>query len=213
MEDALVGFLRAHGYLTLMAVGFAEYAGAPIASVPVLVAAGAVGASAGLAPVPTVLSAAFGGLVADLAWYGLVRWRGDALVDAACGLSSNPGACVLGVRERVANLGPAYVVPAKFVPGAGNLVGAGAALAGMGPGTFLASDATALVLWAGAWTALGRLLASEVHVALELVGRYRQGAMLLVVGLVAAAAVWRVVRVRLHRGKHGVDTDPGVPEG
>lgn len=209
MEDALVGFLEAHGYLTLLAVGFVEYAGAPIASVPVLVVAGALGASAGLAPIPIVLSAALGGLAADLGWYWLVRWRGDSLVAAACGLTSNPGACVTGVEDRVAKLGPAYVVPSKFIPGAGNLVAAGAALAGMKPGRFIASDGVALLLWAGAWSTLGRLFSTEVQSVLELVARYQRGAMWLAVGLLAAAAVWRGLRPGLHRVRHG----DGAPTG
>lgn len=208
MVETLIGFLGSHGYLVLVAVGFAEYAGAPIASVPVLVAAGGLGTSAGLGVVPVVASAALGGLVADLGWYSLVRWRGAALVDVACGLTSNPDACVLGVESRVARLGPAYVVPSKFVPGAGNLVAAAASLAGMGLGRFVVFDGLALLLWAGAWTTLGRLLASEVHAAVELAARYQRGLLLLAVGLVVAAGLWRSLRVAAHRGGHPSEGNP-----
>lgn len=207
MQEALIELLASHGYLVLVAVGFAEYAGAPVASVPVLVAAGGLAASAGLGAVPVAASAALGGWVADIGWFSLVRWRGDALVDAACGLTSNPDACVLGVEERVARLGPGYVVPSKFIPGGGNLVAAGAALAGMDPGRFMAYDGLALLLWAGAWTTLGRLLSSEIGVALELVGRYQRGMLLLAIGLVLAAGLWRALRVARHRAGHPPDSE------
>lgn len=203
MTEALHQLLASHGYLALVAVGFAEYAGAPVSGTPMLIVAGGLGASAGLGPVSAVVSAAVGGLVADLGWYALVRWRGDVLVNAACGLTSNPGACVLQVEDRVARLGPAYVVPSKLLPGAGNLVAAGAALAGMKPWRFAVLDGLALLVWAGMWTAVGHMFADEVHGALKLADRYRQGALLLGVGLVVAAAAWRRTRVGRHGERHG----------
>ena len=209
----MLEFVESYGYLALVAVGFAEHAGAPIASVPVLVAAGGLGATAGLDPFLVLLSAAVGGLAADAGWYLLVRWRGDALVDAACGLTSHPDACVLKVEERVARFGIVYVVPAKFIPGAGNLVAAAAGLAGMRPGRFLAANAVALTLWAGAWTGLGRLFTSEVQVALAWVGRYQRAAILVAAALVVGAACWRAVRVSRHREEHRGEPPAGDPDG
>lgn len=202
MTEALVDYLDAFGYLTLLAVGFAEYAGVPIASVPVLMTAGALGTSAGLDPVAAAASAALGGLLADVGWFLLVRWRGAALVDAACGLTTNPNACVLGVEDRVSKLGPAYVIPSKFVPGAGNLVGAASGLSGMSTPRFVLSDALGLLLWAGAYTGLGWLLAEEIRAAVELVARYQKWALAVAAGLVAGAAVWRRLRVLRHRQGH-----------
>lgn len=213
MERALVEFLGSHGYPALVAVGFAEYAGAPVASVPLLLLAGGLSQQADLDPVAAVLSVALGGLVADLSWYLLIRWRGDELLDAACGLTSNRSACVLGVQERVGKLGPAYIVPAKFIPGAANLVGAGAALAGMRPARFVTSDAVALLLWAGAWTAVGRVFAAQVHLVLGLVAGYQRMAVVLAGALVAAAAAWRYVRVSRHRRAHRPGPGPGAPSG
>ena len=45
--DAALAFLEAHGYWLLFGLGFAEFAGVPIAGAPVLLAAGALSAAAG----------------------------------------------------------------------------------------------------------------------------------------------------------------------
>lgn len=202
MTEALVGYLDAFGYLTLFGLGFAEYAGVPIASVPVLLTAGALGTSAGLHPLATALSAALGGLVADVGWFLLVRWRGEAVVGAACGLTSNPNACVLGVEERLSTLGPAYVIPSKFVPGAGNLVGAASGLAGMSIPRFVLSDALGLLLWAGVYTTLGRVFEDQIRTVVGFAASYQSWALAAAVLLVAGAAAWRRLRVTRHREAH-----------
>lgn len=202
MTEALVGYLDSFGYLTLLAVGFAEYAGVPIASVPVLLTAGALGPPAGLHPLGSAASAALGGLAADVGWFLLVRWRGQTLVDAACGLTSNPNACVHGVEERLSRIGPAYLVPSKFVPGAGNLVGAASGLADMSLLRFVSFDGAGLLLWAGGYTAAGWLFADQIRAAVELVVRYQSWVLIGGAALVAAAAVWRRLRVVRHREAH-----------
>lgn len=205
--EAVIASLEAHGYLILLAVGFAEYAGVPIASVPVILAAGGLGPAAGLDPVLVAASAALGGLVADGSWYLVARWRGRRMVDAACGLTSNPNACVLNVQERVARLGPAYVLPSKFIPGAGNLVAPAAGLAAMDPARFLASDAAALGLWAGVYTTAGWIFSDQIRSVIALVERYQKWALAAAVLLVAAAAVWRTARSRLHGQAHAGASD------
>lgn len=202
MTDTLISYLSSYGYLTVLGVGFAEYVGVPVATVPVLVAAGGLGPAAGLSLPVVAISAAAGGLAADLGWYTLVRMRGAAIVDAACGLSSNPTACVVNLEERVARLGPAFVVPAKFVPGAGNLVAPAAGLAGMSAVVFAASDALGLLLWAGAYVTLGALFASQIEGMIEIVSRYQQWALVGAAALVLAAAVWRGARVLFHKRAH-----------
>lgn len=200
--DSLLSFLEQHGYWLLAAVGFAEFAGAPIASVPVLIGTGALAAESGLHPVAVAASAAAGGLLADGVWYGIARWRGQRVVGTACGLTSNPKACVLRVRGRVERLGGVYILPVKFIPGAGNLIAAAAGLAGIRPLVFLAFDAAALAAWAGAYTFLGWLLSEEVEAVIALVVRYSSWALWLAVGAVAAASVWRILRARRHERGH-----------
>lgn len=202
MTESLIYFLESYGYLAVLAAGFAEYVGVPLATVPLLIAAGGMSAAAGLNPLVLAAMAAAGGLAADLTWFALMRHRGQVLVDAACGLTSNPNACVLNVEERVALLGPAYVIPSKFIPGAGNLVAPAAGLTDLPAWRFVLSDAVALLLWAGAYTGIGLVFDSEIQAVLDLVARYQRWALVTVALAVAAAGAWRGVRVMLHRSKH-----------
>ncbi|MDZ7780802.1 MAG: hypothetical protein U5R14_12840 [Gemmatimonadota bacterium] len=115
--DALIAFMGSHGYVALYVLGIAEFAGLPVASTPLVVAAGAIAASGVLNPFGVVAAVVAGGLTSDLAWFGLARWRGSAIVDSACGLSSNPKVCVLAVSSRISRVGAGYLLLGKFIPG------------------------------------------------------------------------------------------------
>jgi membrane protein DedA with SNARE-associated domain len=200
--DDLITFAEQSGYLVLFGLGFLEFAGFPIVTVPVLLAAGALAASGILDPVGVVAAVAAGGLVADAGWFGLGRRYGHRLTSVACGLSSNPNACVLQVARRVSAVGASYLLIAKFIPGAGSLVAPAAGLSGMRALRFLGLDAIALVLWAGLYTVLGMVAAEPVEAILRwLESRFRPVA-LAAVALILAAAVWRLVKIRVHRRAH-----------
>ncbi|MGD8697912.1 MAG: DedA family protein [Gemmatimonadales bacterium] len=200
--EQLALLLDQWGYVLLFAVGFLEFAGAPIASVPVLVIAGAL-ASSGEASLASIIgSAALGGLLGDLTWYGLARWRGPGLVDIVCGLSSNPMACVLGVERRVQAVGPGFLLPAKFLPGAGNLVAAASGFAGIRLGTFALLDLIALVIWAGVYASLGWMFAPQLEPILEWASAFTLWIAGLAVVLIVGAGAWRIAKVRMHRERH-----------
>ncbi len=95
-------FLSSYGYWVFFAVGFVEFVGVPIVSVPVLIVGGAMVASGTLGFWAVVLSVAAGGWLADLGWYSVGRRQGPWLIDVACGLSSNPR----GTGERMALADP-----------------------------------------------------------------------------------------------------------
>ncbi|MFQ5679149.1 MAG: DedA family protein [Gemmatimonadota bacterium] len=201
--DALTAFLDQYGYPLFAAVGFAEYAGVPIASVPVLVTAGAVAAQGGLHPGLAVLATAGGGLLADTLWFLVSRWQGERMVGTACGLTSNPRACVHTVRNRVEKLGARYVLSAKFVPGAANLIAAGAGLSDMRAPRFLSLDAIALLLWAGLYLTIGRLFDTQVEAAVVVAVRYGRLTAGAILVLLLLGAAWRILRSRRHAARHG----------
>lgn len=198
----LNAFLESHGYWLLVTVGFAEFIGVPVASLPVLVTAGAFAALGSLHLAGVVAAVAFGGLVADTAWYFVARWRGAGLLSAACALTSNARGCILRVEARMARLGTPYILLAKFVPGAGNLVAPAAGFLGLPARRFLIFDALALVGWAGAYASLGWVFAEQVEVAVELVLRYSRGFLIVASLLIGGALLWRLVRFRRHREAH-----------
>lgn len=199
----LVSFVGEYGYGFLLAVGFAEFVGVPIVSVPVLVTVGAVAGQGGIHPLGAALAAAAGGLLADMTWYGMGRWQGHRLVGVACGLTSNPTACVVDVEERVGRLGPRLILPAKFLPGVGNLLAPASGFAGVSLWLFLWADAAALLLWAVAYTGVGWLFSDQVYRVLEAIAAYRSSALWIGGGLILGAAVWRLARAGVHEMLHG----------
>lgn len=200
--DAVGHLLETWGYALLMVVGFVEFIGLPIASVPVLILGGAVAASGGLSLPLVALSAAAGGLAADLTWYWVTRWRGPGLVDTVCNLTSNPRACVVTVQQRIELIGPLYILPSKFLPGTGNLVAASSGLAGVAPRTFTLADSAALLLWGGVYSLLGFLFTAEVAGIVEWIAGFASLAAGAAVLLVLGATGWRVVRARMHAAGH-----------
>lgn len=205
MHPALIqlqAFLDHHGYLLVFAVGLAEFGGVPIASTPILLGLGAFVASGTLHPVTTIALAALGGLVGDSAWYALARWRGHRLIHLACGLASNPNACVLGVEDRIRRTGPRFLVPAKFLPGTSNLTAAASGLSGLSAPRFLLYDGAGLLLWSGVHVTLGALFANQIEVVLDWTVRLLDWVVGIGVALVLGALVWRLLKVRIHRRLH-----------
>jgi membrane protein DedA with SNARE-associated domain len=137
-----------------------------------------------------------------MGWYAFARWKGSGLVGIACGLSSNPTACVLGIRTRVEALGGPYVLVAKLIPGAGNLAAPAAGLARFPALKFLAADAFALTAWAALYASVGWVFAGQIEAAVRWV--VASGRIVVLVGgfLIGAAALWRVIKGRLHAAAH-----------
>ncbi len=200
--ETLATIFETYGYGLLVAVGFAEFAGIPIASVPVLFGAGALAAGGGPSLIGVAAAAAVGGFLADAGWYSLARWKGSRLVRAACGLSSNPQACVVGVEGRVNRLGNLYVLSAKFPPGAANLIAPATGYAGFSPIRFLALDAVALAVWASVYSTLGWLFSSQVETAIVVTVAYSRWALLGALVLIGMAGAWRLFKIRMHRAQH-----------
>jgi membrane protein DedA with SNARE-associated domain len=195
-------FLEQYGTLVAFAIGLAEFGGLPIASAPLLVAMGAFVATGALHPVPTVLMAALGGLTGDSLWYGLARWRGRRLLDLGCGLSSHPQACVLKVDARIRRIGPAFLIPAKLLPGTSNLTAVASGMGGVSAGRFAAYSAVGLLLWAGGYVLIGAIFADQIAVVLDWITQFLGWAVALGGALIVTAAAWRLVKIRMHRKRH-----------
>ena len=205
--DTLVQILDNYGYGLLFALGFAEYIGLPIASVPVVIASGALARAGGLSLPLIAASAALGGLVADAAWYGLARWRGRSLVAAACGLSSNRRACVLGVERRARRLGSMYILSAKFIPGAGNLIAPAAGFAEIPASRFVLLDGAGLLAWATVYAGAGWLFSDSVEALIAAATGYARWILWSLPLFIVGGAAWRYQKVRRHQAGHAKATE------
>lgn len=203
MLHTVTAFLESYGYAVFFGVGFLEFIGAPFAGTAFLVAGGALAATAG-SPSPWILiaSAAAGGLLADAILFHLTLWGGRKAVDAACGLTPNPGACVHGVTRKLERFGGRYILPAKFIPGAAALIAPAAAMAGLPFRRFVVQDALALLLWAGVYISLGWIFSNSVEVALAWIMTYLKWVGPVFVLLVVASLIWRVRKYRKHAEGH-----------
>ena len=200
--EGLEAFLSTYGHWFFFAVGFAEFIGVPIVSIPVIIAGGAIAASGSVQFLGVVAGVAVGGLVADLFWYWTARLRGQGLVDVACGLSSNPKACVIGVKNRLTGFGVPYIVLAKVLPGAGNLVAPAAGLVCFRALAFILADSLSLVLWGTLYAGIGWVFQAQVESAVAWVLMYSRGAVGVAGVAVLGAALWRAHKVRRHRSAH-----------
>ncbi len=188
--EGLDAFLSSYGYWVFFAVGFVEFVGVPIVSVPVLIAGGAMVASGTLGFLAFVLSVAAGGWLADLGWYWVGRRQGSWLIDVACRLWSNPRACVSTVKDRLSRMGTPYILLAKMLPGSGNLIAVAAGLAGFGALPFILADAASLILWAAIYTGTGWILSDQVATAIEWALTYSWAATVVLV-LIVLGWAWR----------------------
>lgn len=200
--EQLALILERYGYALIFGVGFLEYIGAPIASVPILVVAGALASMGGLPLLGIIIAAALGGLVGDVIWYTAARLRGRGLVEAVCGLATNPLACVTVVERRLLSIGPRYLVPSKFLPGTGNLAAAASGFAGIDIRRFIVFDGIALLLWAAVYTVAGWIFSDRVERVIEWASGFTLLIVLGAAGLITSAGVWRFIKVRLHRPHH-----------
>ncbi|MFV1988008.1 MAG: DedA family protein [Gemmatimonadota bacterium] len=184
LMDTLLTLIEHYGLVLLFAVGFAEYTGVPIASVPV------------------ILAAALGGLTADALWYTLARHRGERLVNAACSLSPNPRVCIGKVQARVTQLGAPYIITAKFLPGVGNLIAPAAGLGEFPALRFLALDFVALLLWANVYAGIGWVFSNEVESLIMLAQSYTRWILVVAVALIATGGTYRHLKKRWHAAAH-----------
>lgn len=198
----LQDFFAQWGYLVFFVLGLAEFVGVPIASVPFMVMGGALAASTELLFPLVVLAVAGGALLADTIWYWAGRARGKWMVDAACGLSSNPLACVLKEQKSLQKLGPRYILAAKFTPGSANLIAPAAGLAQLPPGRFFPIAALSLLLWSSLITGLGWVFSRQVEPVILLILHYRGTVGVALLVLILVAGLWRIQKVRRHKGTH-----------
>jgi membrane protein DedA with SNARE-associated domain len=189
--EAAIGLdLLVPGEVGMVLVGAVAAAGNT--SLPLMVAAGAVGAAAG-----------------DSVGYWLGRCYGLRLVERWGWTRRNLGPSTERAREHFARRGGATVFVARFVGALRAVVPVVAGTSRMPYGRFLAWDLPAAVLWASAVVSLGYFVGSEIAIVVD-----RVGFVISVAVVLAIAAVLLFARHRSRRaGPKQAGTAPadGVP--
>jgi membrane protein DedA with SNARE-associated domain len=200
--EAMEELLRSHGYALLILVGFAEFAGLPLASGPVLVLAGAFAARGAMELHWAIAAAVSGALIADLCWYAMARRYGGWVLGVACGLASNPSACAIGLRAKIERAGSRSVLVAKLIPGMANLVAASAGLARLPVHRFIPANLAGLLFWASLGLGLGWIFSDRLQEVIGWLSSFSRIVLIAAGGLILGAAVWRIVKIGMHRRRH-----------
>jgi membrane protein DedA with SNARE-associated domain len=175
-------FLVHHGYVVLLVWVFLEQAGLPLPSVPLLLAAGALGGMNRLNIGFSFLIAVIASLCADTIWYELGRRKGIKIVQWLCKISLEPDSCVRRTEGVFEKEGAKSLLLAKFLPGLSAVATPLAGIFQMNIRRFLAYDAMGATLWAGTYLGLGYIFSNQIE---QIAMRMQQlgGGMLLFLGI------------------------------
>jgi membrane protein DedA with SNARE-associated domain/rhodanese-related sulfurtransferase len=174
--------LLTYGYLLIFGWVLIEQFGAPLPSIPVLLAAGALSAEGQLSLFEVLLLGLVACLIADSSWFFFGRRYGHHVLNLLCKMSMEPTLCVKRTQLRFNQRRQATLLIAKFVPGLATLSSPVAGQAGMKYGEFALFDGTGALLWLLAYLLGGRLFGDALKRdpnLLDWVGRF-SGALLLV---------------------------------
>ena len=198
--QATIDFVSRHGLLLLTAWVFVEQLGAPIPTVPILLAAGALSSVGRLSFSASLLVCVLASIVADWLWYELGRLRGVPVLRLLCRVSLEPDSCVRRTQDVVSRQGARTLLLAKFFPGVNTVAPPLAGVVRMPRSRFLFFDTLGATLWAGTFLGLGFVFSGEIErLAQRAEAMGSQALVLLGVGLACYIAYKFVKRQRLFR--------------
>jgi membrane protein DedA with SNARE-associated domain len=156
-------FLIRHGSWVLFTWVLAEQLGAPLPSVPILLATGALIGLARESFPHSMLLVIVACAIADSFWYILGRSRGDSVLRLLCRISLEPDSCVSSTRDWFRRLDAWALVIAKFVPGLGAIAAPMAGLSRMRVLKFATADFAGVLLWSGTYIGIGDLFREQLE--------------------------------------------------
>ena len=161
--NEMLEFVLRHGYLVVFAWVFAEQAGMPIPSAPLLLAAGALSGSRQMNLGLAIMFAVLGAVTSDSLWYELGRRKGFRVLEFICRISLEPDSCVRRTEVRFGRNGPHVLLVAKFVPGLNSMTSPLAGIIHMRWRRFILFDALGASLWAGTFMVTGYAFSGELE--------------------------------------------------
>jgi membrane protein DedA with SNARE-associated domain/rhodanese-related sulfurtransferase len=188
--------IATYGYWIVLGVAFVDQFGAPIPSIAILLAAGAVSGKGELSFAAILLAATVGTVAADAILYQGGRWRGGPVLRRLCSFSLAPDTCVRKTELKFERLGWRALVIAKFVPGLAFLAAPVAGVLRMPLMPFLSYDTLGALLYNIVILGLGSLLRGQYD---RVVGWFHQlgsAAVPVIVGAIVCFWAWRIYEKR-----------------
>jgi membrane protein DedA with SNARE-associated domain len=156
-------FLTQHGYTALFIAVFAEQLGLPVPATPFLIGAGAL-ASLDQLSLPAALALALSAaLLSDSIWFYLGKRQGSSIIRLLSKICRKTAACAAGMQSRHPRSGVRSILFSKFVPGLNTLTPSLAGMFGLPAGRFFGLDSIAVLLWAGAYMAVGWVFRDQLE--------------------------------------------------
>jgi membrane protein DedA with SNARE-associated domain len=188
-----------HAAWALFGWVLANQIGVPVPAVPVLLAAGALGARGHMSLVEMLALTVAASLCADLGWYGLGRWRGAGVLALLARLSSRAAAFIRRAQDGFLAHGAVFHLGARFLPELNPVAAGLAGATGVRIGRFVGYGAASALVWAGAWIGIGYAVGDAV---VDFAVRF---GIRLAGFLMAAALLCLIVRrARRHRVLHAL---------
>jgi membrane protein DedA with SNARE-associated domain len=169
--ETWIDSMARHGAGLLFAVCLAEALGFPVPAAVALITAGALIALGKLAFGSALLVAVAAFLVGDILYFVLGRHTGWWLLGLLCRISANPDSCILSSAEAFYRRGRIVLLFAKFIPGLNTMAPPLAGSMHMPMAQFLALDFAGVVMYVGAYIAIGYAFRDLLSALLDTMGR------------------------------------------
>ncbi len=149
-----------HAQWIVFALILANQAGVPVFATPALLGVGALVWTGDANVVVAVTAAVAASLCADLGWYSVGRRRSHWALAALRRLSRGTGEFVDDAQRLFRAHDRAFQLGARFLPELNPVAAAFAGVVGVGLRRFVLGAVATATIWAGAWIAIGYLIAS-----------------------------------------------------
>lgn len=161
--NEVLQLLKENGYLAVFLGILLDQLGLPLASVPILLAAGALVGMGALSFGPILAIVLVAALIGDLLWYELGRRKGVAVLKLLCRVSLEPETCIRSTENVFERYGVACLLFAKFVPGLYTVTPPVAGLVGLRLRKFLLFDSLGILIWATVYAGLGLAMSNQLE--------------------------------------------------
>jgi membrane protein DedA with SNARE-associated domain len=139
----------------VFALVLANQAGVPVFAAPALLGVGVLAANGDLSVGVAMTVAVAAAICADLAWYGLGRWRGTWALAALGRLSGRTGPFVDEAQRLFRAHDRLFQLGARFLPELNPFAAALAGAAGISLKRFMVGATVSAAVWTGTWIGVG----------------------------------------------------------
>jgi membrane protein DedA with SNARE-associated domain len=215
---SILEFLLHHGYLVVVVWVFAEQAGLPLPSSPLLLAAGALSGTGHLNLMACLALAVFASVTSDTLWYQLGHRKGIKVLQWLCRISLEPDSCVRRTESLFEKQGAKSLLVAKFIPGLSAVATPLAGIFHMRLRRFLIFDVLGAIFWAGTFLGVGYVFADQLEDVAAEASQLGSGLLVLLLALLAGYISFkfvarqkflrdlRISRITVDELKHKIDS-------